>query len=722
MRIATILLFVVLTFTSCQRGPSDIKLPSLISNNMVLQQKTNARIWGTATPGHKISVFASWNVKAMSTAGKDGKWSVTLPAPEAGGPYSIAIAGRDTSINIENILSGEVWFCSGQSNMEMPLSGWPPRDTIMHSVETIAGAGIPQIRLFNVQKNISGVLIDDCKGNWEVSSPSSVKPFSATAYFFGRKLFNELNVPIGLIESAWGGTPAESWISSESLGNSGEFTTELAAIKDIAPSLEEYHSWLSGHKQVDLKPGGDDQWKDISFGDENIHSTGFDDSGWPEMTLPGKFENIIGEFDGAIWYRRKVDIPQKMTAKELVLSLGPIDDMDRAYFNGQLIGAGEISGLWQIDRNYNVPATLVKNGINTIAVRVLDNQGGGGIWGEPGKMKLSLLNNPSVSLSIEGNWKYQPVAELTGGRFYIFDFASNEFFSKTRPKTLGPYSPAVLYNAMVNPVIPYQIKGAIWYQGESNVGRDKQYSKIFPVMIQNWREAWGIKDFPFYFVQIAPYVYSNVDSTESAYLREAQEKALRLPNTGMAVTLDIATVMNIHPPLKKEVGERLALLALNNDYGMRNSCIGPLYKSMSVEGSTIKLQFENVGEGLVAKNGNLTEFEIAGKDGKYKKASAKIVNNEVLVSASSVSEPVAVRYCWRNGSEASLFNKSGLPAWQFRTKDGVLSQGTSEKIRLNQIGFYPDAPKIAVVADDIEGDFVVKSVVSEILIINLANY
>jgi sialate O-acetylesterase len=221
---------------------------------------------------------------------------------------------------------------------------------------------------------------------------------------------------------------------------------------------------------------------------------------------------------------------------------------------------------------------------------------------------------------------------------------------------------------MVSPVLPYQIKGAIWYQGEANVGRADQYAKIFPAMIRNWRDSWDIKDFPFYFVQIAPYAYAGVDSTESAYLREAQESALKLPKTGMAVTLDLATVMDIHPPYKMEVGNRLAALALNNDYGIKTECVGPVYKSMIVSSGTIKIQFENTGGGLIAKNDKLREFEIAGKDGHYVKANAKLENSEVLVSSPMIKDPVSVRYCWRNGAEASLFSKDGLPAGQFRTK------------------------------------------------------
>ena len=667
MKSTNILFILLLTLFSCQNN-SKLKLPALIGDNMILQQKTNAKIWGKATPGHKISVSASWKVRGQAKAGDDGKWAITLPTPEAGGPYTITISGKDTSIVIKNVLIGEVWFCSGQSNMEMPMEGWPPLDTIMHSAITILSASIPEIRLFNVQKKISGEPAEDCTGSWEVSSPSTARPFSATAYFFGRKLYNELHVPIGLIESAWGGTPAESWISSKALENSGEFMAEIKAIKESAPIQTEYQMWLDNLKQIDIKAGGDDQWKDLTFNDENIPSSEYNDNDWPVMYLPTLFEKITGEFDGAVWFRKKVEIMKNMAGKDLVLSLGPVDDMDRTYFNGVLVGSTEVSGKWQVDRNYVVPASLVKNGANTISVRVLDTQGGGGIYGAPEKMKLSLKNQHSESVPLNGDWKYQPVSELRGNKFYLFDILKNEFLTKKRPVSLGPGSPSVLFNGMVNPVLPYQIKGAIWYQGESNVGRAEQYTKIFPGMIKNWRDAWGISEFPFYFVQIAPYVYSGVDSTESAYLREAQEKTLKLANTGMVATFDIATVNNIHPPFKKEVGERLALLALNNNYGIKNQCTGPVYKSMSVEGNTVRLKFENTGQGLKAKDeNNLSEFKVAGKDGKYVKATAKIKDNVVLVSSSKVSQPVSVRYCWRNGAEASLFNKEGFPAWQFRT-------------------------------------------------------
>ena len=667
MKLTTLFLTLFLTLVSCQTR-SDLKLPSLIGDNMLLQQKTNAKIWGKAKPGSKINVSASWNINGESTASKNGKWSVALATPAAGGPFTITVSAADTSIIVKNVLIGEVWFCSGQSNMEMPLTGWPPKDTVMHSFVTIASASIPEIRLFNVQKKISGDPLDECAGKWEVSTPETVKQFSATAFFFGKKLHDDLHVPVGLIESAWGGTPSESWTSSESLTNAGEFVEQLKSIKTSDPLQAEYQAWLNTLKQVELKPAGTDQWKDLTFNDENIPSSEFSDSGWPVMALPSQFEKVIGDFDGAVWFRKMVQIPQNMAGKDLILTLGPIDDMDRTYFNGKLVGSNEVAGLWNIDRNYEVSASLVKAGANLISVRVLDMQGGGGIYGTPEAMKLSLKSDLKLFIPLKGEWKYQLVAELRDGKFYLYDISKNEFQGRKRPVIIGAGTPSVLFNGMVSPVLQYQIKGAIWYQGEANVGRAVQYSKIFPVMIQDWRTSWGIKDFPFYFVQIAPYVYAGIDSTESAYLREAQESALRLAKTGMAVTLDIATVMNIHPPFKKEIGERLAMLALNNDYGLKNQSNGPVFKSMQVEAGTIILQFDNAEDGLIEKNNKINEFEIAGKDGKYVKADIKISKNTVLVFNPSIREPVSVRYCWRNGAEASLFNKAGMPAWQFRTK------------------------------------------------------
>lgn len=669
MRRAAIIFLLALTFTGCHKSPSDIKLPSVIGDNMLLQQKTDANIFGKAHPGQEIQISSSWGEKGKAIAGMDGKWSAALPTPEAGGPYTLTITAFDTTITVKNILIGDVWVCSGQSNMEMPLAGWPPADTIEHSAAAIAGAGNSDIRLFMVTRRVSTEPLDDCTGKWMVCDPSTVQQFSAVGYFFGRKLNKELKIPIGLIESSWGGTPVEAWISSASLTGAGEFKKEISEMAGMSPKMDEYLKWLEGHKKVEITQTGEDQWKDLNFDDEKVPSSDYDDSQWPVMDLPSNFETHIGDFDGAIWFRKSIDISERMAGKDLILSLGPIDDMDRTYFNGELVGAEEVSGVWQVDRLYNIPAKLVKPGANIIAVRVIDTQGGGGLFGKPSQLNISLKTDKAVSLTLAGDWKYQPVAEFIGNKFYLFNLANNDFSGKERPKQIGPSSPSVLYNGMINPIVPYKIKGAIWYQGEANVGRADQYARIFPLMIKNWRKAWDEKEFPFYFVQIAPYIYSHPDSTESAFLREAQEKALELPNTGMVVTLDIATVNNIHPPFKIEVGERLASLALNNDYGIKTDISGPVYKSMSRDGKSIQIQFDNIADGLVAKGGRLTEFEIAGKNGKFVRADARISGNMIVVSAPSVADPVSVRYCWHNGSTASLFNSEGLPALQFRTKN-----------------------------------------------------
>ena len=657
-------------FSHGQNTPGNLRLSSLIADNMVLQQKTKVTIWGRTSPGQNVNVIASWKASGTAIADKAGKWEVSISTPEAGGPYTINVSDNTNTLVVKNVLIGEVWFCSGQSNMEMPLMGWPPRDTIEHSKTEIAAADNPQIRLFNVQRAMSFDPNENCEGKWEVCNPSSVKSFSAVAYFFGKKLNEKLHIPIGLIESAWGGTPIESWISAESLKNMDEFKATIADLKTASPRWIKYMTWLKNHPIVNIKPGSDiNNWKNLNLQDEQCASQYFDDKEWPSMKLPQYWEQTeIGEFDGVVWFRKNIDIPETMVGKGLKLSLGPIDDMDRTYFNGVLVGSREETGLWQVNRNYSIPAKIVKAGMNTIAVRVVDIVGGGGIWGKPDQMKLSILTDSTKSVQLAGDWKYLPVAELNEGKLYLFNVKQKEFLSRPKAKALGPYTPTILYNGMIFPATHYNIKGAIWYQGESNVDRADQYSKLMPMMIQNWRKAWGIENFPFYYVQIAPYEYSYKDSTNSAELREAQAMTMRVINTGMAVTMDIGKVYNIHPPYKMEVGDRLARWALAKNYGITVPFSGPVYKSMQIDGNTIKLQFDYADGGLVAKNGELKEFEIAGKDGKYFPAKAQIVNLEVVVSSPAVADPVSVRYCWRNGAEGTLLNGEGLPASVFRTK------------------------------------------------------
>jgi len=654
-----------------------LELPNVFGDNMVLQQRTEAPIWGKTEAGETIEVISTWGEKASVKAKADGKWLAKIKTPAAGGPYEIKIKGKNSEITFKNVLIGEVWVCSGQSNMEMPLAGWPPKDTIKDSEKEIKNANYPKIRLFTVSKAASVKQRENCKGSWEQCTPETAKNFSATAFFFGKEIHKELGVPVGLINTSWGGTPAEAWTSSGYLRKVDGFSDFTSNIDELTSQEDEYIKWLTSHKTI--TPTGDTEaaGKGVFFNGEKCFLPKFDDSGWKTMNLPTLWENTeLGIFDGVVCFRKVVNIPDAWLEKDLVLELGPIDDIDITWFNGERVGGYEDLGFWAVDRKYKIPSNLVKKGKNIIAVRVVDLQGGGGIYGKEEQMKIYPVGEaPTKSVSLAGYWKYLPLAQYREGLFYIFDTGKNDFYT-TRPDFTGinQYTPTVLYNAMIAPIVPYGIKGAIWYQGEANVGREKQYKKLFPAMIESWRSAWNRGNFPFYFVQIAPYIYDGLEDPASAKLREAQLATLStVPNTGMAVTMDIGDVNNIHPPNKLDVAKRLALLALAKDYGKPNLVYsGPVYKSINIQGCRVTLSFDNIGSGLMAKGdsagqGILTGFKVAGADKVFVDAEAYIKGNTVIVYSKETYNPVAVRYAFTNGSQASLFNKEGLPATSFRT-------------------------------------------------------
>jgi len=560
-----------------------------------------------------------------------------------------------------------VWLCSGQSNMEMPLTGFPPGALIRDWEQEIANADFPGLRMFTVKRDVDFNPKDDCIGDWQVCTPKSARYFSATAYFFGRMIHKELNVPVGLIHSSWGGTPVESWTDQKHLSAFAEFDSVLKQISANQGQIRVLEAWLDQRQQLRVDDSKENKWAILDFKDEQAATPAFDDHTWKTMELPRIWETSeIGQFDGVVWFRRTIDLPENMLHKDLILELGPIDDMDVTCFNGVRIGETQKEGFWNTNRRYHIPGNLAKAGDNVLAVRVMDNQGGGGIYGTAGQMKIYAKDDSTMTVSTAGSWKYLPVAEYRGGTFYLFDLASRNYYE--RPKLtvdLGPYTPTTLYNAMINPLVPYTIRGAIWYQGEANTGNPEQYTYLFPAMIRDWREVWGLGEFPFYFVQIAPFDYGT--GTRSQALREAQMKTLDVPHTGMAVTLDIGDPGNIHPANKQDVGRRLALWALAKTYGREMVCSGPIYRSMDVAGNRIVLSFDYADDGLTALGKPLDHFQIAGKDRVFRDANAQLKGNTVVVSSPAVSEPVAVRYCWDNTSEASLFNKTSLPASSFRT-------------------------------------------------------
>jgi sialate O-acetylesterase len=674
----TILLFIAILILAFNEdinaqnnlGGNKLMLPSVFSDNMVLQQKSEVPFWGKGIPNHQIQIKASWGATSNAYVTKDSLWITKIQTPKAGGPYKVTIQSGDSVIQYLNVLIGEVWLCSGQSNMEMPLEGWPPYAMVNNFAEEINNANYPEIRLFTVERAVSNKPEFNCTGKWIPCDSSSAKGFSATAYFFGRKLYKELKVPIGLIHSSWGGTPIEAWTSAGYLRSVGRYDSTLDKMANSDGEIVRQINWIKSHPVIDVSNKNlKNRWKNLEFDDITCSESNFDDSNWKSMKLPTLWENAdIGTFDGVVWFRKKIELPKDWLNKNLILDLGPVDDMDRTYVNGKLVGAIEEEGYWQKERIYNIQKENNNDSILTIAVRVVDIQGGGGIYGDKNKMKIHPADD-TTGIAISGNWKYLPVAELLNMKFYVYGTKGEEFYS--RPKTsvdITAFEPITLYNAMISPIIPYGIKGAIWYQGEANTDEPNFYATLLPLMIKNWRDNWNENDFPFYLVQIAPFNYG--DKINSQELRESQLKSLSVPNTGMAVTLDIGEANNIHPADKQDVGKRLALWALAKNYNKKVVYSGPLYKSMKIDGNKIIISFDFADGGLVLNHiEGADNFLIAGKDHKFMKAHVKIEGKQLIVANPEISNPVAVRYAWSNTAQGTLFNKAGLPASSFRTDD-----------------------------------------------------
>lgn len=656
-----IVLALGLQFNSCKSPEQgQLKVNSLFSDHMVLQQKQDVAFWGTYTTNQKVTVTGSWGKESTAVVDEKGNWKLNLSTPKAGGPFEVSITTIDTTLLLKDVMIGEVWIASGQSNMEMSLKGWPPNDPIKNSEQEIADANYPAVRMFNVARNYNLKTVDTVSGKWNVCSPKSVKDFSATAYFFARRLYKELNVPIGIIHSSWGGTVAEAWTSKKALYELGDFDEFIASLIDTK-KWKNTKDWYSKLDSL-LIPQTNEDWAALNFNDLEIAQDEFNYENWKNIELPGRYDTFNDwEFDGVVWLIRNVEIID--IAADYVLSMGVIDDMDIVYFNGKKVGGLVGHGHHITERIYTIPKELLKKGKNSIALRAIDAGGPGTITGT-----LELTNKNNSTISLNGTWSYQPMAEMYNGRLYTYNLNKVDLSQRPKIMVMGPNLPSVLYNAMINPLVPYSIKGAIWYQGESNVGRAEQYSRLFPKMINDWRSQWKA-DFPFYYVQIAPYNYGTQPNDEgSMNLRDAQRKSLKTKNTGMVVTMDIGNFMNIHPANKQDVGSRLAGLALTNDYNMKGVTSGPLYKKHTISENKLILEFDYIGSGLIANNSGLTEFEIAGVDKNYVSAKATIMGNKIQLFSPTVLKPKHARYAWKDTSVASLFNAEGLPASSFTTE------------------------------------------------------
>ena len=620
-----------------------VTLPKIFTSNMVLQREKEIKVWGWADKGETITV--NFNGQSVKTkADKNGNWTLTLKPMTHGGPFQMKISGKKNAIDLANILIGDVYICSGQSNME-----WVINNT-NNAEKEIAESKYPHIRLFTVTKAMAYQPQKDIEGGqWLECNPQTVGDFSAVAYFFGRKLNKDLNIPIGLINSSWGGTNIQTWISWDIMSkkpgyekvNYQELEKEMA---DRKVKLEKFRESLKNDK------GMSEKWFDPAMVVE----------GWKKIQMPKIWESTeIGNADGIIWFKKEFNLPASAEGKKAILNIGPIDDADETWLNGKLIGS---TNQYNKDRVYTIEAGLLKQGRNTIIIKVTDTGGGGGLYGAEEQL---YLDSDGTKISLAGDWSYKTSAVTT--EFGIRDTGPNSF-------------PSQLYNAMIAPIIQYPIKGGIWYQGEANTWEAYNYRTLFADMIKDWRSKWGY-EFPFFWVQLANFMKADATPTSSdwAELREAQSMTLNLPQTGQAVIIDIGEADDIHPRNKQDVGLRLALAAEKVAYGKDIVYSGPVLESMKKENGKIILSFTDTGNGLMAKDkyGYLRGFTIAGADQKFVWAKAMIEGKKVIVFSETIADPVAVRYAWGNNpDDANFYNKEGLPASPFRTDNW---KGVTEK-------------------------------------------
>jgi len=633
------ILVLILMMTLPTGTSAQLSVSRLIGDGMVMQRDAVVPLWGQAAPDAEVRVTFDGMVHT-ARADASGRWRVELAARQAGGPFELTIASGTDQLVVRDVLFGDVWIASGQSNME-----WTVADS-RNAEQEIASATDRRIRHFKVPLSWAEQPEEELAGGaWQVTSPELAATFSAIGYFFARELRRHHDVPIGIINTTWGGSRIEPWMSAAALGlEAGDIGAVLAREKDREKRmLEDLRARIGDLPEADAGlVEGQALWADPSL----------DDAAWSELQVPALWEAQGFEgMDGVAWYRTSFDLAQEEVTSGITLGLGAIDDSDITWVNGFEVGRMEQA--WNRARRYQVPASALRPGRNVIAVRVEDTGGGGGIYGEP---DLLHIETTAGKRPLAGTWKFKV------GRIAVnVDGAKNQI-------------PTLLYNRMIHPLLPYPIKGAIWYQGESNAyAQDAfEYRHLFQRMIQDWRAAWRLGDFPFLFVQLAGYGEPQAQPYNSqwAVLRESQSAALALPNTAQAVAIDIGEAHDIHPRNKQDVGARLALAARRVAFGENVEYSGPVYRRHEQRDGRIVIEFDHVGAGLVARgeNGRVHGFAIAGTDQRFVWADAVIEGDRVVVWSEHVPDPVAVRYAWADFPEGiNLFNEAGLPASPFRT-------------------------------------------------------
>ena len=649
MRIGSIIFLSILLLLGCSKT-KDLDLPALFSDNMVLQRNATVQFWGSAGSNTEVSIRTPWGIHTAKSDAS-GKWQIGFSTPKKSPPFTVDVCDESECVKINNVVLGEVWLASGQSNMEMPLKGWPPTDPIMNSANEIAQAGNYELRFFTVERATSDFPIADVTGKWLLSDSINAPDFSATAFFFAKELFQELNVPIGIIDSSWGGTPVASWTGINELRETGLYDDKLDNFSGFDARLNNFEQWLAPLTFFPM-PGANSthaDWKKLPFNDMAYANENYDDNNWFDIEYPGNFNDVFGEtvvndFDGVVWIRKDFYLENLDDAYSL--HLGLIDDMDFTYINGVFVGSSFQADSFR-EKQYKIPPELLKLGKNTISIRLIDTMGPARMWSP-----IALHSNDGI-INLEGHWKVMPAAELYNGNFYRLD--ANYVKSTTRPDVVKvtSWTPTVLYNAMIHPLIPYKIKGTIWYQGEANVGFEDEYEITFQIMIEGWRKQWGY-EFPFYFVQIAPYDYEN---GLSAALRNAQYKSTATSKTGIVSTLDLGNAKNIHPANKRDVGKRLANLALGNDYGIDGKPRASRPVGITQKGSKLIIKFDCQDGGRILVKPKTNEIEISADNITY--YPAKVIANgcSITVSSNKLPKPKYVRHAWSDTGTGSLMNE-----------------------------------------------------------------
>ncbi len=681
--------FVLAVWLATQAN-ADVSLPAFFSDHMVLQKSERVPVWGWADAGEKVTVSLDGR-QATSSAGPNGKWLVTLDLGATGpGPHELIVEGKNRVV-CADVLVGEVWLCSGQSNMELRLQ---------HSLEAkteIPASGNPMLREFCVLKEASATPQENCKGEWKVATPQTTPNFGGVAYYFGKTVQQKLGVPVGLIRAAWGGSSLEAWLSESALDSELDLKRGKETVLSRTNGFpEKRKNYLEAILEWQNKTGRQDR-RTADSSAYAAPSARTDD--WKSVTVPGSLEKQGLPAYGAIWLRRNVTVDAKASAEGwMSLSLGPIAGYHEVFWDGVRLGGTDpekdLPGLKSVHRTNGAK---IKPGEHTLAIRIFIPAGkDSGFLGQPENMVTGPLRQ-----ALSGTWLAKPEFELPP----LEGEMARSLPLPPRSVPLVHHVASQLYNGMIHPLIPYAIKGVAWYQGETNAGRAQQYRTSFPLLIQTWRSVWERGDFPFYFCQLANYGPKQDLPAESAWaeLREAQSKTLALPNTGQAVLIDVGSAADIHPLTRKEQGERLAKAALAKTYGVAEEASGPSFESVKLENNTLRIRFNHADGGLVArplppayilryssaehnpmtaplvppsKGSEVQGFAICGEDRNWKWAQAKIDGDSVVVWSPEIPKPVAVRYAWADNPTCNLYNQTGLPASPFRTDDfpGIATQ------------------------------------------------